>query len=176
MDAFTVTFLGHENTKETPELNRHLELNIRRLLARKKYVQFLVGCDGEFDRIASAAVRRVRKEYRDDNSLLTLIVTDVKSKYLENVDDEENYFNSVEVCSIGTGIRPKHVIPTQNRQMIDRSNLILCYLPHESPNVWKDVEYANQQGKLVINLADAIKMEIAQKKIEAVYNRTTPSE
>ena len=176
MDAFTVTFFGHKNTKETAELNKYLEQNIHRLLARKKYVQFLVGRDSEFDRIASAAVRRVRKEYRDDNSSLTLVVPDIKSKYLEDVEDEENFYNSIEVCLPASVARPKYAIHVRNRTMIDRSNLILCYLTRESPIAWKSVQYAIQQGKMVINLADAIKMEIAQKKIEAIRNKITPSE
>lgn len=176
MNAFTVTFLGHKNTKETAELNKYLEQNIHRLLARKKYVQFLVGRDSEFDRIASAAVRRVRKDYRDDNSLLTLVVPDIESKYLADVEDEKNLYNDIEVCLPASVATPKYAIHVRNRTMIDRANLVLCYLTHESPVAWKSVQYAIQQGKLVINLADAIKMEIAQKKIEAIRNKVTPSE
>lgn len=164
MDVFTVTFFGHTNTKETNELNKHLEHNIRRLLSKKEYVHFLVGRDGEFDRLASAAVRRVRKQYRDDNSSLTLVVPDIKSKYVDDVDGEDNYYSSIEVCLSASVARPKYVIHVRNREMIDRSDLVLCFLTHESPIAWKSVQYAIQQGKMVINLADAIKLEEFSRK------------
>jgi len=38
--------------------------------------------------------------------------------------------------------------------MVDRADLIICYIEHEKGGAWQTVDYAIKQGKLVINLAD----------------------
>ena len=38
--------------------------------------------------------------------------------------------------------------------MVDRADLIICYIEHEKGGAWQTVDYAMKQGKAVINLAD----------------------
>ena len=37
--------------------------------------------------------------------------------------------------------------------MVDRDDLIICYIEHEKGGAWQTVQYAIKQGKTVINLA-----------------------
>jgi len=84
MDIFTVVFFGHRYIDNPFKIKARLEEEIRRLLSEHEYVDFLVGRDGEFDQFASSAVRRVRKQYRNDNSSLVLVLPYARAEYLNN--------------------------------------------------------------------------------------------
>ena len=38
--------------------------------------------------------------------------------------------------------------------MVERADLIICYIEHEKGGAWQTVDYAMKQGKAVINLSD----------------------
>ena len=48
----------------------------------------------------------------------------------------------------------KSAIQIRNREMVDRADLIICYIEHEKGGAWQTVDYAIKQGKAVINFAD----------------------
>ena len=58
MEIFTVSFFGHRKVSQFSLVEERLEAVIQRLLEEKEYVEFLVGRSGEFDQLASSAVRR----------------------------------------------------------------------------------------------------------------------
>ena len=68
-----------------------MEEEIRCLLSEHEYVDFLVGRDGEFDQLASSAVLRVRKQNRDDNSSLVLVLPYARAEYLNNEESYHDY-------------------------------------------------------------------------------------
>ena len=73
-----------------------LEEQIRKLINEKEYVDFLVGRNGEFDQCASSTVLRVRKNVRDDNNGLVLVLPYPTADYLNN----EESFHSACVQSL----------------------------------------------------------------------------
>ena len=68
LEIFTVAFFGHRYIENPFKVEELLEEQIRKLINEKEYVDFLVGCNGEFDQCVSSTVLRVRKKFRDDNS------------------------------------------------------------------------------------------------------------
>lgn len=74
MEIFTVSFFGHRKVSQFSLVEERLEAVIQRLLEEKEYVEFLVGRSGEFDQLASSAVRRTKRTLRDDNSALVLVL------------------------------------------------------------------------------------------------------
>ena len=70
MEIFTVSFFGHRKVSQFSLVEERLEAVIQRLLEEKEYVEFLVGRSGEFDQLASSAVRRTKRTLRNDNSAL----------------------------------------------------------------------------------------------------------
>lgn len=48
---------------------------------------------------------------------------------------------------------PKHAIAKRNEWMVERADLILCYIERESGGAYKAVKYAIKLGKEVVNLA-----------------------
>lgn len=156
LDIFTVAFFGYREIDNPFKIEERLEEEIYRLLGEKEYVDFLVGRDGEFDQFASSAVLRVRKRYRDDNSSLILVLPYPKADYLNNVEYYEEYYSEIEISHAASVVHPKAAIQIRNREMVDRADLIICYIEHEKGGAWQSVQYALKQNKNVLNLAEDI--------------------
>ena len=154
LDIYTVAFFGHRYIDNPFRIEERLDEEIRRLLSEHEYVDFLVGRDGEFDQFASSAVLRVRKQYRDDNSSLILVLPYARAEYLNNEESYHDYYSDVEISYAASVAHPKAAIQIRNREMVDRADLILCCIEREKGGAWQTVQYAIKQGKTVINLAE----------------------
>lgn len=84
LEIFTVAFFGHRYIDNPLRVEELLEEQIRKLIDENKYVEFLVGRNGDFDRCISSTVLRVRKNYRNDNSYLVLMLPYATAEYLNN--------------------------------------------------------------------------------------------
>ena len=153
LDIFTVAFFGHREIDNPFKIEERLEEQIHKLLSEHEYVDFLVGRDGEFDQFASSAVLRVRKQYRDDNSSLILVLPYARAEYLNNEDSFHDYYSDVEISYAASKAHPKAAIQIRNREMVDRADLVLCCIEREKGGAWQTVQYAIKQDKTVINLA-----------------------
>ncbi|MCI5772516.1 MAG: hypothetical protein MR021_06880 [Clostridiales bacterium] len=127
---------------------------VRRLITEKEYVELLIGRDGEFDQIVSSTVRRAKRGIRDDNSELIWVMAYLKSAYANNADSFNEYYDGVEVCEEAARSHPKSAIQTRNRSMVDRSDLVICYVDHQSGGAFQTMQYAQKCGKKVISLAE----------------------
>ena len=154
LDIFTVAFFGHREIDNPFKIEDRLEEEIRRLLSEHEYVDFLVGRDGEFDQFASSAVLRVRKQYRDDNSSLILVLPYERAEYLNNEDSFHDYYSDVEISYAASKAHPKAAIQIRNREMVERADLVICAIEKETGGAWQTVQYAMKQEKPVINLFD----------------------
>ena len=152
LDIYTVAFFGHRYIDNILKVEEQLEEHIRKLLQEHVYVDFLVGRNGDFDQCVSSSVLRVRKNYRDDNSALVLILPYPTGEYLNNEYYFHNYYTDVEISYTASVAHPKSAIQIRNREMVDRADLIICYIEHEKGGAWQTVEYAIKQGKTVINI------------------------
>lgn len=154
LDIFTVVFFGHRYIDNPFKVEELLEEQIGKLINEKEYVDFLVGRNGEFDQCVSSAVLRVRKNIRDDNSALVLVLPYVTAEYLNNEEYFREYYTDVEISYSASMAHPKSAIQIRNREMVDRADLIICYIENKEGGAWQTVEYALKQGKTVINLSE----------------------
>ena len=154
MKIFSVAFFGHRYVDNIIKVENLLEKQIRKLIDENEYVDFLVGRNGDFDQCVSSSVLRVRKNYRDDNSALVLVLPYPTAEYLNNENYFHYYYTDIEISHVASVAHPKSAIQIRNREMVDRANLIICYIEHEKGGAWQTVEYAIKQGKTVMNLAD----------------------
>lgn len=93
-----------------------------------------------------------KKRYRDDNSSLILVLPYDTAHYRDNQDGYENYYDDIEVCFDTSKTHPKGAIQKRNRYMVDRADLIICYIDHESGGAYQTIQYAKKQGKEIINI------------------------
>ena len=154
MRIYSVAFFGHRYVDNIIKVENLLEEQIRKLIDENEYVEFLVGRNGDFDQCVSSSVLRVRKNHRDDNSALVLVLPYPTAEYLNNKKYFHDYYTDVEISHAASVAHPKSAIQIRNREMVDRADLIICYIESEKGGAWQTVEYAIQQGKAVINLLD----------------------
>ena len=150
----TVCFFGYREIYNLFELEEKLEEHIRILLESKEYVEFLVGRNGEFDQLASSTVRRVKRNYRDDNSALVLVLPYLSAEYEKNEEAFQEYYDEVEICQSSSAAHFKAAMQVRNREMVDRSDLVVCYIEHNSGGAFQTVQYAKKKNKEIVNLSD----------------------
>ena len=155
MDTYTVSFFGHRHIDNPLAIDAALDVIIGALLQNKAYVEFLVGRNGEFDQLASSAIRRCKREIRDNNSAHVWVLPYVTADFRDFEDDYRAYYDEIEVHSTGGG-HYKAAFQARNRNMVDRSDLIVFFVERKEGGAYQTMRYATQQGKHYINLADSL--------------------
>ena len=153
MDTYTVAFFGHRYIDNPFQIEERLDIIIERLIRENEYVEFLVGRNGDFDQYVSSAVCRVKKQYRDDNNFLVLVLPYPTAEYQNNVKYFEEYYDEIEICQASAKAHFKGAMQIRNREMVDRADLIVCCIDHESGGAYQTIQYAQKQNKKIINLA-----------------------
>ena len=156
MEVFTVSFFGHRMIDDVLEIENRLEQLIRTLLSKHEYVEFLVGRDGEFDQLVSSVIRRCKREYRSDNSSHIWVLPYFTAEFRDNEESFRDYYDEIEVCEAAAGSHYKNAHQTRNRAMVDRSNLVVFCVQHESGGAWRTIKYAKKQGKHYINIINLL--------------------
>jgi hypothetical protein len=154
MDTYTVSFFGHREIDQPFLIEEQLEQFVREIINRKEYTEFLVGHDGEFDQLVSSVIRRVEKEYGYGNSALVLVLPYIKAEYRDNEQNFLAYYDEVEVCAEFSEAHFKAAIQIRNKNMVDRSDLVVCCIQRKSGGAYKTVQYVKRNGIEVYNLAE----------------------
>ena len=154
LNIYTVSFFGHRSIERASEVENRFDKLLHELIAQKEYVEFLIGRDGEFDLLASAAIKRAVREYGYGNTHFTLVLPYMKAEYRDNEKEYLDYYDEGEVCAESADAHPKAAIQIRNRKMVDRSDLVVCCIQHKSGGAYKTMQYAEKQGKSIVNLAD----------------------
>lgn len=152
MDTYTVSFFGHRAIEDPLLVEQRLETLIRKLLKEKEYVEFLVGRDGEFDQIVSSAIHRCKRAIRDDNSAHVWVLPYSTADFRNNEEAFRQYYDEIEICSASADGHFKGAHQTRNREMVDRSDLVVFCIQHESGGAWKTMKYAKNRGKNIVTL------------------------
>ena len=159
MEVFTVSFFGHRMIDNALKIESRLEQLIQTLLREHAYVEFLVGRDGEFDQLVSSVIRRCKREYRNDNSAHIWVLPYLTAEYRDNEESFRDYYDEIEVCETAAVGHYKNAHQTRNRAMVDRSDLVVFCIQHESGGAWQTMKYAKKQGILCINLNEQLEEE-----------------
>ena len=154
MDIYTVSFFGHRDFYAHHKCEAKLEPIIRELLNTKEYVDFLVGRNGEFDVFASSIVRRAKKNIWDANSSLVLVLPYPTSEYTNSQEYFEDFYDEIEISEKASMSHFKSAMQIRNKEMVDRSDLVICYIERNSGGAYQTIEYAKKQNKRIINLAE----------------------
>ncbi len=145
----TVSFFGHRDAFLNCEEQDRLEKVIADLIDNYDYVDFNVGRNGEFDIWSASTVKKVKREYRDDNVTLYLWLAYATLEYRENKEEFERYFDEVLVYTHSPN---KWVYKNRNREMIDRSDMVIVYVDRKYGGAYEAYKYALKKNKKVINI------------------------
>lgn len=125
---------------------------IRDLLNSHEYVDFLIGKDEDFDQIVSSDVKRMQRVIRDDNSSLTWVLPYPTAELENNYEDYENYYDNIEICEESCKAHFKGTMQMRNKIMVDRADLVVCFIDHFSGGAYQTIKYAEEQNKKIINI------------------------
>ena len=76
------------------------------------------------------------------------------AEYLNNEEYFHDYYTDVEISYSASMAHPKSAIQIRNREMVDRADLIICYIEENHGGAWQTIKYAKDQRKTIINIAD----------------------
>ncbi len=154
MEIFTVSLFGHRRIDNAAELESRLEKVISELIRTKPYVEFLIGREGEFDILAASVIRRMCKMFDMGNTHLTLVLPYMTAEFRKNQKSFLNYYDDVCVCSPSAQAHFKVAIQLRNHELVDQSDLVICFVKTSSGGAYSTMRYALDQGVDVIDLAE----------------------
>ena len=152
MDIYTVSLFGHRHIEQGALVEERLESLLYDLITGKEYVEFLIGRDGEFDLLASSVIKLCIKKYGRGNTSLVLVLPYMRAEYRDNEAAFLDYYDEVEICEESARAHFKAAIQIRNRRMVDRSDLVVCCIQHQSGGAYKTVQYAQRLGKRVVEV------------------------
>lgn len=78
----------------------------------------------------------------------------MKAEYRDNQQSYLDYYDEVKVCAESSAAHYKSAISVRNMKMVDRSDLIVCFIQHNNGGAYRAVQYAKNNGVEIYNLAD----------------------
>ena len=156
MQTLTVSFFGHRRVEAFAIVEQQLDFLVGDLIRKNEYVEFLVGRNGDFDQLVTAAIRRAKKSIFDGNSSLTWVQAYSSAEYAHDTDAFDRYYDAVEVCEAAAAAFPKAAIQTRNRAMVDRSDLCVFYVIRSDGGAWQTLQYARRTSKKIVLISDSV--------------------
>ena len=150
MQTYTIAFFGHRRIEDIHTSEKRLTELIEKRLEEKEYIEFLVGRNGDFDRIVSSVIRTVQKRKGSVTSAHVLVLPYLTAEYLHNREAFETYYDEIE-CFDSSYF--KNAITKRNRAMINRADEILFYLERKTGGAYEAYRYAREKGKKTENIA-----------------------
>lgn len=154
MNIYTVSFFGHRELERPLEIAKRLDNLLHDIIIQNEYVEFLIGRDGDFDLLASSAIRRAIKKYSFGNTSFILVLPYLKTEYRDNKQNYLDYYDEVEICEKSSSAHFKSAIQIRNRNMIDRSDLVVCYIQNKKGGAYKTIQYAEKHNRRIVNIAE----------------------
>lgn len=75
------------------------------------------------------------------------------AEYTNNQEYFEEYYDDIEVSYAASKAHPKATIEIRNREMVDRADLIVCFVERNSGGAYESVRYTETIEKPIINIA-----------------------
>ena len=152
-DKVTISLFGHRIIEGYNAVESKLYELLRIITQRESgEVEFLVGRNGDFDLMAASVIRKLKKETGNENVFLTLVLPYETAELRNNTESFESYYDSIEICEASANCNFKYAIVARNRDMIDRSDMVVVYVKNESGGAYQVLKYAEKNQKRIINL------------------------
>jgi len=153
-NTYTVAFFGHRVISDIVYVENELEKIISKIYKEQEYVVFLVGKDGDFDRIVSTSEKRTQRRFGKSKSSHVWVLPYLTSDLKANEKYYCDYYDEIELATDVTGIyHYKSAFLRRNRMMVDRADLVVVYVDHKSNGAYKAYEYVLKIGKDIVNLS-----------------------
>ncbi len=146
-EIYRVSMIGHRVVEDYGIEEKLYEL-FWELLRTKEYVEFYLGRNGDFDILAASVIKRLHKNYRDDNSVMILVLPYPVKDY-EYYDD---YYDEIIIPDELHGVHPKAAITERNRWIVANSDMLIAYIRNKSGGTATCVRMAERLRRTVIKI------------------------
>lgn len=146
-EIYRVSMIGHRVVEDYSVEERLHEL-FRELLRTKEYVEFYLGRNGDFDILAASVIKRLHKNYRDDNSAMILVLPYPVKDY----EYYEDYYDEIIIPDELHGVHPEAAITERNRWMVANTDVLIAYIRNEIGGPAACVHMAEQLGRKIIKI------------------------
>lgn len=136
------TFFGH---RDCVELDKRRVYEAIEGAINEGAEVFLVGNQGRFDRVAYSCLKQLRKSYPQIRISVVLSRLPVMRDAV--LDEEDTVFPE-----FVDNVPPQYAIDRRNRWMVDKADLVICYIQRPWGGAYKFADLAARQGKAVRNL------------------------
>ena len=146
-----VAFFGHRDFIADDE---HIEkiISILNDLVGDNAVEFYLGGYGYFDAFAYRCCTSFAKTHR--NASLAFVTPYITEEYQRNhLTEIKKQYHSVIYPEI-ENVPKKFAIAYRNRYMVEKADLIICYVKREYGGAFQAIKYAEIKGKTIINIAN----------------------
>lgn len=146
-EIYRVSMIGHRVVEDYSVEERLHEL-FWELLRTKEYVELYLGRNGDFDILAASVIKRLHKNYRDDNSAMILVLPYPVKDY----EYYKDYYDEIIIPDELHGVHPKAAITERNRWMVTNTDVLIAYIRNESGGTAAFVHMAEQLGRRIIKI------------------------
>ena len=146
-----VTFLGHRDFIPDNECKERM-ISIFDELVRDNAVEFYLGGYGRFDDFAYSCCEIYAKAH--PKASLVFVTPYITEEYQRNhLAEIEEKYHSIIYPEIEM-VPKRFAITYRNRYMVDKADLVICYVKREWGGAFQAIKYAIGRGKKVLNIAD----------------------
>lgn len=150
--CFTVSFFGHRILHDWDTVEKGLEKIIWNIIECHDGVIFLVGRDGDFDHLVASTVRRLKHQTDRQDISLIWVMPYAKADFVRAPDAFYEYYDEIEICDKSASAHPKAAYSIRNRDMIDRSDLVIFYMGYRKGGTYQSYNYAIHNNKRYVNI------------------------
>ena len=149
----TITFAGHREVYQLG-IPQRLDALLDRLSEAHDELVFYVGGMGEFDDLASSAVRGLKRRCRDKDIKLILVEPYMKQSINEEGELLHRLYDDILIPMELADVHYKKAITERNRLMVRYSDVLITYLYRDFGGAYTTMKYAKKLGKEIYNVAD----------------------
>ena len=146
--SMIVTFCGHSQFAKAEKYEDKL-LSLLESIVRNSPTEFFLGGYGAFDDFAY----RCCKKYQMTHSNTKLIYITPYLPRENQLKDKAAQYDAIIYPEIESA-PPRYAISHRNRWMVEKADLVICFITHRSSGAYQAYRHAIGKSKTVFNLAD----------------------
>ena len=141
-------FCGHRDCDSS--LREKIKEAITDLIENQGITTFYSGGMGNFDKLCESVVRELKQKHKD---IRLCLIMPYMTKRLNT--DKEYYaemYDEIIIPDLGD-VHYKRAITERNKWMVDRSDVVLCYVIRNNGGAYKMREYGARMKKPIVMLS-----------------------
>lgn len=151
-----VSLFGHRYIENIIPIEDKIKELAEKIIEGYELTYFFVGRDGDFDRIASSVIKKLKNHLDDpDRICLIWMLPYYTAEYRRNEEAYDEFYDLVHICPQSEAAHFKSAYEIRNRCMVDGSDIVICYVGTNSGGAYKAMKYAEKMGKKIINIFDS---------------------